>query len=502
MAKTLNRTNPEVASVVVDAIGQMMTQLEKVKSKRFTIAHLLEIITDGLSVQKVGEDGSDAVLDLQGWMELIYDDAPNLLLLGLHEGVVPQQYGEDPFLPESLRENLGMSSGKLRYARDSYLFRSYVESREEVRVYLTKVNDAGEPKSPSRLLLRSSGTDLAERVQTFFGEADLQPENPSAWQRDWVLTAPTLQNPYARECDEMRFLSPSALKDYLSCPMRFFLKRIVRMNRYEARKAEMSALDFGNLVHAVVENFGRDESIRWSDSVSEIRDGFDNLLDDECGRRFGKKPNLAVEMQQEIARSRLHALAYHQAEQRSLGWKIIDVELDVGKELPWCIAEHPIKMQVDRIERNEGTGKYRVMDYKTSASATHPQEAPLTSFKPDENRPILGELITPPRKRSEFRWQNLQLPIYAWFVKEHYQLNEIPEVGYIQMPSATSETEFAIWDSFDEAMFDSAKQWAEEAVRRIEQGEFFNATELSTNDQKWDDFARLAQGSLSEAFSL
>ena len=504
LARALNRTQPDVAGVVVDAVAQMLGELEKVgrKSKRFSIGNLLEMITECLSVQKVSVGTEDTVLDLQGWMELIYDDAPHLLLLGLHEGVVPQQGGDDPFLPESLRENMEMTSGQQRYARDSYLFRSLVESREDVRIFLTKVNDAGEPKSPSRLLLRTTGTDLAERVQTFFGEAEVQPENPSAWQRDWMLEAPSVHNPYAKDNEEMRFLSPSALKDYLACPFRFFLRRVVRMERYEARKAEMSALDFGNLVHAVVEHFGRDEGLRGSYSVNEIREGFDALLDDESGRRFGRKPNLALEMQREIARARLHALAYHQAEQRAEGWKIVEVELDVGKELPWEIAGHPIRMQVDRIERNEGTGKYRVMDYKTSAKAKSPQDAHLTSFKAEENRPILGELITPPRKRSECRWQNLQLPIYAWFVKEHYGLEEIPEVGYIQMPSATSDTEFAIWKTFDDTLLTSAQQWAEEAVRRIENSEFFSAAELSVNDQKWDDFAKLAQGSLKDAFSL
>ena len=278
------------------------------------------------------------------------------------------------------------------------------------------------------------------------------------------------------------------------------------MNRFEANKTEMNSLDFGNLIHAVVEKFGRDESIRDSDSEKDIADCFAELLDKEVFIRFGNRLTLALLMQVKIAHDRLRALAKCQAGQRALGWKIIDVELAVGikndsdEELIWKIDDHPMTMMLDRVERNEHNGEIRVMDYKTSAKASAPEKAHLVSTKTEENKPILGEMVT--QGRSEKRWSNLQLPLYAWFAMEHYKTDSIPSVGYIQLPNALSETAFTEWEDFDTDLLESAKAWTREAIKRIEHADFFQPANLNTTEQAWDDYAKIAHGDISAAFGL
>jgi len=143
--------------------------------------------------------------------------------------------------------------------------------------------------------------DLAERVQRFFGPADIEPENPSAWQRDWSLNLPEVHNPYSIENGATpRMLSPTALKDYLHCPLRFFFTRVMRLERFTPDKSEMDALDFGNLIHAVVEKFGLDETIRDSISETEIKAAFEKILASEVFNRFGKNLTLGMQMQVQI----------------------------------------------------------------------------------------------------------------------------------------------------------------------------------------------------------
>ncbi len=504
IARTLNRSPENTASTVVDDISAMFNVLEKIeqKTKKVDLEHVLDLICEVLSNRKIYADPSGTMIDLKGWIELMYEDAPDLMLLGLHEGTVPASGGDDPFLPDSMREMLGLETSRDHYARDCYLFRGLLESRKNVYVYLTKLNESNVPNAASRLLLRSSGKDLAERVQRFFGESDIVPENPSAWQRDWSLKLPEVENPYAPVAgnDDLRMLSPTALRDYLHCPLRFFLKRVLRMERFSPDKTEMDSLDFGNLVHAVVEKFGLDVSVRDSLKESEIAAAFESLLDKEVFSRFGKNLHLAVQIQVQIASNRLRTLARLQAEERAKGWKIIDVELQIGKDLPWTIAGHPMTMMLDRVERHEQTGEIRVMDYKTSAKAKPPQDAHLETFKEDENKPILGELV--PIGRRELRWSNLQLPIYAWFAQQHYKCEDIPKVGYIQLPNAVSDTAFTEWEKFDQTLLDSAKLWAEETVRRIQKSDFYSPANLSTKEQSWDDFGKLAQGDIAKAFGL
>ena len=45
--------------------------------------------------------------DLLGWLELLWNDAPHLILAGLNESIVPESVVGDAFLPETLREQLG-----------------------------------------------------------------------------------------------------------------------------------------------------------------------------------------------------------------------------------------------------------------------------------------------------------------------------------------------------------------------------------------------------------
>ena len=275
------------------------------------------------------------------------------------------------------------------------------------------------------------------------------------------------------------------------------------MKRYDANKTEMNALDFGLLVHAVVENFGRNEDLRDSISAKEIQAYFDDLLEKEIFIRYGANPNLAIRMQADIASSRLHRLATLQAQEAADGWRIIDVELDIGNDINWGIDGHPIKMQIDRVDRHQQTGEIRVMDYKTSAKASDPLKAHITNFNPDQNRPICGDLLPKaPRGRTERVWNNLQLPIYAWFAQQHYKSEDIPTIGYINLPNTLSDTAFTTWQNFDADLLDSAKQWTIAAIKNIQQTNLLHPANLPTNQENWDDYSKLAQGNITEAFAL
>ncbi|SHJ81709.1 PD-(D/E)XK nuclease superfamily protein [Rubritalea squalenifaciens DSM 18772] len=515
VARILGRGDREVAKVLVEPLAEVFEVLEGIESKEgsMQVEHAVEYLLEASKGLRVYGDLEGAVLNMEGWLELIYDPAPHVFLVGMHEGAVPESLPENSFLPENFKESIGMPGAKQRYARDSYLMHALWESRASVDVVVCKVNDAGDPKTVSRLLLRTSGQDLAERVKLLFGEAQEKAPNPSAWTRDWKLKILERDNPYRVEDNEkVRTLSPSALRDYLKCPFRFYLKRVLKMERYQAGKMELNAMDFGNVVHEVVETFGRDEEIRESTKAQEIAAYFDAVLDRVLESRYGSEPSLAIRIQVESARERLRALAHKQADQRADGWRIQHVEFSIGERkegkesLPWQVGGHPVNMVLDRVDRHEVTGQIRILDYKTSAKAKTPMMAHLTKWVEEECRPLLGELLPLAtgrgKKLIENRWKDLQLPLYAWFAMEHFKSDEIPEIGYINLPKAVSETEFSLWSGFDEVLLDSAKEWTLGAVKGIEEGRFFEPAELPRAEQEWDEFHLLAMDGIREAFDF
>ena len=51
--------------------------------------------------QQQTEDKPAGALELQGWLELLYEDAPHLVVAGFNDGRVPEAVAGDAFLPES-----------------------------------------------------------------------------------------------------------------------------------------------------------------------------------------------------------------------------------------------------------------------------------------------------------------------------------------------------------------------------------------------------------------
>ncbi|MCK5212622.1 MAG: hypothetical protein KAQ74_01760, partial [Dehalococcoidia bacterium] len=93
-------------------------------------------------------------IDLEGWLELHWNDAPFVIVTGMNEGNVPEDVSHDPFLPDSLRRQLGLRTDAHRLARDTYIMQALVESRRNAGracFIAGKIASTGNPLKPSRL---------------------------------------------------------------------------------------------------------------------------------------------------------------------------------------------------------------------------------------------------------------------------------------------------------------------------------------------------------------
>ncbi len=500
IAGTAKAAEPRVIEAL-DAVARL-----KMFDKEPDATEVVEMMIEALQSARASANRDQTALDLQGWLEISYDPATHLILAGMHEECVPDGSVDDVFLPDSLRQKLGLRDAAGRFARDAFLLQGALRSRDEhgrVDAIVARFTDAGEARKPSRLLMRQTGKSLPAIVQHLFVESSSTIAKGGAWRRDWILHLPQVDNPY---CDDPpRKISPSALESYLYCPLRFYLRRVLKMDRYEARKQEMNAMDFGNLCHKVLEVFGGGHAVNGSVDAGEICDYLFDVLGREVASLYGEDLSLPLMVQMESARERLRAFAGKQAEACAGGWKIVEAELAVGRGervLEWQLGGHPLTMVVDRIDRHEDGKRWRVWDYKTSGKAANPEDQHLKHWDEAENRPQLGELIIPPRKRVEHRWAGLQLPIYAAFVQDYFQTEEMPQVGYINLPRAVGDVAFTPWANFNTEMLEHALTWAGAAIQNIKAGEFYQPAELSSKEREWDDFAELAPDGLAAAFGI
>ena len=192
------------------------------------------------------DDKAAGAVELQGWLELLWENAPHLVVAGLNDGRVPEAVIGDPFLPESLRERLGLKTNAARFARDAYLLEALAACRARggrLDLLFGKTSAAGDPLHPSRLLLRCPDAELPQRVEFLFRPAGA-PGASLAWKRAWSLRP--------REKAAPHQIPVTAFRDYLRCPFRFYLSRVLGMRAVDVAKTELDALDFGDLCHGAL----------------------------------------------------------------------------------------------------------------------------------------------------------------------------------------------------------------------------------------------------------
>jgi len=437
------------------------------------IAHLLDELADGRLPADAGPDQ----IEMLGWLELHLDPAPALIIAGVNDGLIPQAVHGDAFLPDSLRRRLGLMHNARRYARDAYLLQAMVQSREAPTLISGRRARDGAPLAPSRLLMACDDQTVKRRIDVFCAEPDEHaaplphgaPPPAAISSFDIPPLPPDLPPPQKMSVTDFRL--------YLQCPYRYALQRLLKLQAFGDDMNELDPLQFGGLAHGVLEAFGSEPDIRDADEPETIAAFLAGALDDLARQRFGAAPLPAVRVQISRLELRLAGFAQFQARLRRDGWAIHRCEwtfedgaaLDLPGE-----ASMPISGKIDRIDRHEGTGRWRIIDYKTGDNPSGPDHAHVgrTRFEAGD----------------ELAWRDLQLPLYRHFAAQHGIDGDV-ELTYLLLPKQSDgvRCEQATWSAGQLA---AAVETAREVVRRIRRGEFpINAAFESPSD----DYRRICQ---------
>lgn len=479
--RRLRRRDPADAALVESAEAWRDVAREVAQAARM-LGGIDDQVAWDLALRLYGEsrefaDKPAEALELQGWLELVWEDAPHLVVAGLNDGRVPDAIVGDPYLPESLRARLGLKTNAMRLACDAYYLEALAASRQgagRLDVLFGKRSAEGEPLRPSRLLLRCADAELPARVAALFRDA------PAAgadlpWTRAWTLQPPAVALP--------AHLRVTSLRAWLDCPFRFYLRFVMGMAAMDAAKSEMDALDFGTLCHAALEAMGRDPAMRDATDPAALRAFLMAELDRAAARQFGATLTLPLRVQLESARQRLGAAAEVQAATRAEGWVITEVE----KAFTVAIGGFELRGKIDRVDRHEATGEIRVLDYKTSDVAVNPAAAHLRWVRAAEELPAWRTVTVDGRPRA---WIDLQLPLYERVVAPQYPGRRI-HCAYFNLPKAAGGATLAHWDDYTPELAAAAWTCAEGVVASIRGREFWPPRELSAHEAAYDDFAAL-----------
>lgn len=423
------------------------------------------LVLDALSTQGIAPPANPEAIELLGWLELPLDDAPALVITTFNEGFVPSAMSADAFLPNQLRRHLGLLDNDRRLARDAFALSVLLASRKELKLIVAHRDAEGNPLAPSRLLFAADESRVVARALEFFG--DLPPAPPrrnllADQPRTKSALAPPKPHPLTAPITE---LSVTKFRDYIACPYRFYLRHIAQLECLADAADELDGGAFGDLVHVVLEQFGRSPEARASADAQAIAAFLEERLYKIAAARYGgKNARAAVHVQIEQARLRLAAFAEWQARRVREGWQIVFSEDTESKQRTLTIAfqagDEPFTLRgrIDRIDYHAGERVLAVLDYKTADAGLSPQQTHLRA----------GE------------WIDLQLPLYRHLLQavalpaKRDSLDRI-ELGYILLPKDSGSVKHAPAE-WDEGLLRTADVRARQIIADIRAEKFWPPT--------------------------
>ncbi len=463
-----------------EAIRKLLDAASEAESK-FT--HLptdfgREAFRQSLKRTKVYPDRPREAHDLLGWLELLWNDAPHLILAGFNEGTVPESVTGDAFLPETLREALGLRTNAQRFARDAYLLEALCRRRAadkgRIEILVPQTAADGSPLKPSRLLFLGAPATLLSRTRKLF-QQDEDNAPHITHTPAWKLSPPEgLELP--------RSISVSALKNYLECPFRFFLRHILKMRTLDVETRELTPATFGTLFHdtlAKLEGQTLDRSLKEPTLIKELHQIAENTLH----HRYGNRLSFALRLQHEALMARIVAFCQRQIEDIESNGSITVLNTEAPFEM--AIDGFTVKGTIDRIDRRGD--RIELIDYKTADTPKTPKQAHLAVVAKKAPPAHLPEAAFFEHEGKTYRWTDLQLPLYVLSKREAG--SERPNVAYFNLAKTLDKSGIERWEDFTESHLDSARACAGAIIEKIKAGIFWPPN--PDIRAEYDDFAPL-----------
>ncbi|HTN77872.1 MAG TPA: PD-(D/E)XK nuclease family protein [Pirellulaceae bacterium] len=447
-------TADRITLAACESLQQALASLNDVPavlSPKQNAVATIELILSMVAGEQIPPPAESHTLEMLGWLELPLDDAPALIVTTFNEGFVPSSRSADMFLPNRLRQHLGLNDSQRSYARDAYALCLLLATREHLTLIVGRHDHDRNPLAPSRLLFASNQATIAQRALRFFRE--LPPARPKLLLGGSILprSESHLEVPLPEPLPApLEYLRVTDFRSYLACPYRFYLKRVLGLKSLDDAAEELDGGRFGDLLHTVLQAFGSNDEIRTTTNPQHLADWLAGELQHHVDQQWGAHRRPTVNLQIEQLRMRLNRFAHWQTERTSAGWQIWKVEEAVKKELAFGSELMVVQGRIDRIDYHPDQREWMVLDYKS------------------------GDAGDPPKKthRRGGDWIDLQLPLYRRLAQLIEGIDGPPQVGYILLPKDLSAVgdQIAEWGD-DEWKSDDAV--AEQVVADIRHERFW-----------------------------
>lgn len=344
----------------------------------------LELLEGMTNLQQVNFEGQPlSGLQIMGVLETRTLDFDNVIVTSMNERVFPKKASKKSFIPESLRTAFGMPSAD--FAEKKYAYYFFRLLARASHTLLTYDSRTGGLKSGemSRFIMQLLYLYPAEKIK-----------HSSQFFRADSLTSETIDLPKTPEIMERiikytidpkkggKTLSASALKTYISCPLKFCLANVLHLDEDDKFEDFMESSTYGTVVHGVAQNLyqslgksnvnvNANDIQRWLDSPTII----DNEITKNINEHFNKLPegqldtplNGELEVIGKAIKRIIEEILRHDLSLTPFTFVSAEDELPASITLSDGRNVY-FTQKIDRVD--EVNGVLRIVDYKTGDEKT------------------------------------------------------------------------------------------------------------------------------------
>ncbi|MBP5562024.1 MAG: PD-(D/E)XK nuclease family protein [Muribaculaceae bacterium] len=353
-----------------------------------TFFYLIDRLVSGITLPFEGDPLQG--LQVMGLLETRCLDFENMIVLSVNERTLPRRFRPKSMVSEFNRILYGMATIEHQDANWAYYFYHLLARANKVYLLYDARNDTLSGGEPSRYVAQLEKVHKVPLHKTIFNTElpAIKKLEIAVPKNDRIMAR--LRHFLADEKETPRNLSASALNDYVTCPLKFYLKRIEGLSDENEKGDFMDSTTFGSIVHNTL------QQLYYPDVNGERREGKYNVNAEDI-RRF-KPEELRPTVMRNICKEYLSrdddgtplkgeaaivmetivlyvekVLNYDLATLGDAPGAFFEVwECERERKTPLTLGSHTInfKFYADRIDRINGEGPLRLIDYKTGNDVT------------------------------------------------------------------------------------------------------------------------------------
>lgn len=393
-----------------EIIERMVTQISSLAGEfgvELNRRSFFRLITHALFQSTLPLEGeSFEALQVMGVLETRAMGFRHVVMLSMTDSVFPGRDTSTSFIPELLRHAYGLPTREHRDADQAYHFYHILSAADHLTLIYDARSGGLRSGDVSRFIsqlryLRFPSVKLNMHLASFSGMLP-SPAIPALAEGAVLPKSPRIMeklNRYLNPAEKKHYsLSASSLKDYLNCPLAFFLEKVEGLKIPDPETESMNAAELGDIIHEAADRIysclkRENARVITREMLSTLLSGgYDGLLENELTRainlrlyklppKVDGRPNAdlfthPITGEAESYQSLLRTLLRHIFEADILSTPFSIVATELSDTFAWALPSGlsvNFTMKIDRLDiitGPSGRRMLRVVDYKTGSEET------------------------------------------------------------------------------------------------------------------------------------